>query len=256
MTYAQIQSLIYELTKTNSTSFPVATLTLYTQRAEERIASLISQAEGRWQHDDANYTDFPIGTQNLISGQSDYDLGATQLRLINVEVKLASGIWRRLIPFDPMDLGTSATPLSFIPLVMFGPTMAREEFLKTPALPLYYDKLGSSIFLYPAPDNGISVTLTAGLKYYYERGPLVFDYSTSKFTDGSGSTSSSPGFNSLYHSLVAYWVAYMFAVANGMSMASGYLTEVQRQEAALTKDYSKRDKDERTIMTGRKIRYM
>ena len=163
MTYDSIRSLFYVLTKTNATSVPNATLNLFTQTAENRIASLIMSSDGRWQYDDANQTDFPISTTNLVAGQQDYSLSVNQLKIIGVSVLLASGVWRKLLPFDPADLGTSSTPLSFVPLVMFGPTMDRAEFLKTPGLPQYYDKEGQSIVLYPAPDNGVSVTLTNGL---------------------------------------------------------------------------------------------
>ncbi len=256
MKYSEISSLFYALTKTNSTSVPNATLNLYTQRGEERVVGLIMGADGRWQYDDANYSDLPIGTTTLVSGQQDYSLSTSQLKVSGVAVKLASGVWRRLLPFDPDDLGTSSTPLSFIPLVAFGPTMDRAEFLKTPALPQYYDKQGSSLILYPAPDNGISVTLASGLKIYYERGPLLFDYSLGTFTDATGSTASSPGFNSLYHDLIPYWAAYNYCVANGLPQANGYMAEIQRKEAALIADYSKRDADERTIMTGRKIKFI
>ncbi len=256
MKYSEIQSLFYTLTKTNSTSVPAATLNLFTQRGEERVVTLIMRSDGRWQYDDANYSDLPIGTTTLISAQQDYSLTTAQMKVSGAAIKLASGVWRRLLPFDPDDLGTSSTPLSFIPLVAFGPTMDRAEFLKTPGLPQYYDKQGSSLILYPAPDNGISVTLAAGLKIYYERGPLVFDYSLGTFTDNTGSTTSTPGFNPLFHDLIAYWAAFNYCVVNGLPMANGYMAEIDRKEKELIASYSKRDADERTIMTGKKIKFI
>jgi hypothetical protein len=256
MTFAQLQSKFYLLTKTNATSMLAATLNLYMQPALERVVSLILQSDGRWQYDDSNYSDQPIATANLVSGQQDYSLSTSQIEIIGAAVMLKSGAWRELLPFDPADLGTSSSPLSFIPLVAFGPTMDRAEFLKTPALPQYYDKHGPSVILYPAPDNGISVTLTAGLKLYFKRGPLQFDYTTNMFTDSTGSSASVPGFNSLYHDLVAFIAAYDYCVVNLPSLAGGYMSEIQRREAALVADYSKRNEDERTIMSGRKIKYI
>ena len=78
---------------------------------------------------------------------------------------------------------------------------------------------------------------------------MLFDYT-------SGTISNVPGFNSLYHDLIAYWAAYNYSLANQPGMATGYMNEILRKEASLIADYSKRDEDERTIMSGRKIRYI
>ncbi len=256
MKYSDIQTRFQQLTQTNSTEISTAVLNSYIQPAEDRVWSKILKCDGRWQWDDTNNTTFPTATFDLVSGQADYALATTHLKVIGVAVKLASGVWRRLLPFDPADLGTSNTPLSFIPLVTFGPTMDRSEFLKTPALPQYYDKLGNSVVMYPAPDNGISVTLTAGAKVYFQRGGKHFDYTLGTFTDGTGSTATEPGFNSLYHDLVPLWAAYDYCIINLPSLANGYMQEIIRKEQELVADYSKRDADERTIMTGRRIRFI
>lgn len=237
MTYSDIRSLIYQLTSTNSTSLPDATLNLYTQPAENHVASLIMQADGRWQYDDSNQTDFPIATTNLVYNQQDYSLSASHLRISGVSVLTNSGLWQRLQPFDPEDLKAH-----------YSPIIDRASFFSTPGRPLYYDKLANSIILYPAPDNGVSVTLTAGLKLYFERGPVLFDYTT-------GTVSNQPGFNSLYHSLIAYWAAYNYCLAKQPSQAQGYLVEAQRLEAAMLADYESRDKDERQRLTMAPIRF-
>ena len=244
MTYGTIQSLIYELTKTNSTSLPVATLNLYTQPAENHVCSLILQADGRWQYDDNNYSDVTTGTSTLVNGQSDYSLSLNQLRIISASIKDVNGIYRRLLPLDPDDL-----------LAGWGPQTDISQIFSSSGLPIYYDLKGGSIFLYPAPDNGINVTLAAGLKLQYQRGPLVFDYTLGTFTDATGSTSSSPGFNSLFHPLIAYHAAYNYAVANLPTLAPGYLNEVQRLEDMLIRFYSKRDKDERQVITVAPIHF-
>jgi len=216
---------------------PDATLNLYTQPAENHVASLIMSADGRWQYDDSNQTDLPIATTNLVSGQQDYQLSVGQIRITGAAVLTNAGLWQRLLPFDPDDLKEH-----------YGVIVDRAQFFATPGRPLYYDKLGESIFLYPPPDNGVSVTLTAGLKLYYERGPVLFDYTT-------GTVSNQPGFNSLYHDLIAYWAAYNFSLAKQPERASGYLVECQRREALLLQDYQNRDKDERNVLTMAPIKY-
>ena len=243
-TYSQLQSFFYERTKTNSTSMPAATLNLYMQTAENDVISKIMQADGRFQYDDSNYSDTPIATANLVSGQQDYSMSTSQIRVLGVSVLGNTNIWRKLIPFDPDDITD-----------IFGPLVDRAQFLATPGLPLYYDVQGQSIYLYPAPDNGISVTLTAGLKFYFQRTPLLFDYTTNTFTDSTGSASSAPGFNPLYHDLIPLKAAYDYCVTNMPSLAPGYFAEIQRKEQSLILDYSKRDKDERQIITPAPIRF-
>ncbi len=255
MQYTTIQQLFYELTKTNPSSVPAATLNLYTQPAENRVVSLIMSADGRWQYDDSNRTDFPIGKGNLVSGQQDYTLSTDHIRFSGAAVLTNAGLWQRLLPFDPEDLK-----------VHFSPLIDRAQFFSTPGRPLFYDKLGTSLILYPAPDNGISVTLTAGLKIYFERGGLNFDwtianggsyasYTAGQFNNSTGNYQSSPGWNQLYHDLIAYWAAYNYCVANTLPMAAGYMAEIQTKEVALLSDYEQRDKDERQILTMSPIRY-
>lgn len=230
MNFTNITDKVYFLTGTNSASFPIADLTAAVNNAFDRVASLILQADGRWQWDDTNQTDLPVATTTLVSGQADYQLAVAHLRIIGASVKTVGGIWNKLEPIDPADI-----------------TGDRAEYYKTAGLPVEYDKLGSSVFLYPAPDNGVSVTLTAGLKVYFQRGPSQFLTSD---------TTKSPGFNSLYHDLLPLWASFEYCMAKGLAEKLPALRlEIDKREASLVKDYSKRDKDERHIMKMKGINF-
>lgn len=255
MKYSDIAKLFYEATGTNATSMAAATLNVYTQPAEDRVVSLILQADGRWQWDDTNNTDFPVATFTLVSGQPDYAFATNYIKLLGVSVKNKAGLWNKLLPFDPDDLNSSANN-SFVPLQNYGPNMDRAEFLKTAGLPQYYDVLGQSAVLYPAPDNGVSVTLAAGGKFYFQRTGKHFDWTLSTFDDSTGSTASVPGFNSLYHSLIPLWAAYNYNLLNNPSLCTNIMNEILRLEMQLKLDYSKRFKDERNIMTPKKINFI
>lgn len=248
MTYAAIQRMFYEMTLTNSDSMVAANLNLYIQAAEDRVTSLILQADGRWQWDDTNNTDFPIGTYTLVSGQSDYSLATSHIRLLGVSIKDNAGLWHKLLPVDPDDFGDTD----------------RAEYYKTAGQPLYYDKIGTSVVLYPPPDNGVTVTLASGGKFYFQRGSKHFDYTITNngayasytagmFSDSTGSYASVPGFNSLYHNLIPLWAAYNYCIIKLPQLATGYMTEILRLEKQLEIDYSKRDKDERNILKPKEI---
>jgi hypothetical protein len=213
----------------NDTSL-LATFTRYINEAMNRVATLIMTADGRWQFDDTNNTDFPIGTTNLVttagSEQQDYTFDISMLRITRVEVKDSTGAWKKLDPIDQQDLfDTSLT-----------------DFLNTPGLPRFYDKIGTSIFLYPKPLAG-AVTATNGLKIWFQRPPHYFIVSD---------TTAVPGFNSLYHRLVATIASRDYAVFKQLSVASALGTLVQQQEDSLVENYTLRNKDEHIKLSAKR----
>src|ERR1700712_5500099 len=178
MTFNDIKAKTYFLTKTNSSSFPIANLTVEANNAYERVVSLIRKANRLWKWDDANEADLPIGTTDLVSGQADYTLGDTFLSISRVEIKDQSGQWTVLTPFDETDV----------------PNQSLADLSLTTGIPGKFDVNGSSITLYPTPNY----YQAASLKVYYTRGPVYFTVSD---------TTNSPGFNELYHDLIPLWIA-------------------------------------------------
>ena len=202
MNYDQIRSRIYLRTKTNVTSLTNANLNLYTQSAEDRIVSLLMHADGRWEYDDSNYTDLPIATTTVTSGQQDYSLPTSHLHILRVEVKDENGNWQKLEPYDQQD----------------EPVIALSQIDTDSGMPDRYNVLGRSIILYPTPN----FTQAASLKVFFQRGALKYDYTANsnagQFTDGTGSgaTTDTPGFNEPFHDLIADWASYNYAVDNGL----------------------------------------
>lgn len=193
------------------------------------VTSLILKSDGRWQFDDSNNTDLPIGTTDLVttagSEQQDYSFAVTHLKILGVEILDSDGNWRTLTPIDQVDLMDNSVT----------------DFLKTPGLPLYYDKLGASVFLYPKP-LASTVTETAGLKVRFQRPPSYFVY-----TD----TTKVPGFNSLYHGLVALIACRDYALSKPMKIASGLVERVKLMKDELAENYTLRNKDERINISAK-----
>mgnify|MGYP001577036139 CR=1 FL=1 len=218
MTITNLVNRVYFYTNTSSTSFSAANMLLAINNAYERVVSLIMQTDGRWEWDDNNQTDLPIATATLTSSQSDYSLAVTHLTIVRVEVKDTAGLWTQLTPINQSDFAGTALA----------------EFLKTAGPPSYYDKIGSSIFLYPAPNY----TQAASLKITFQRPPAL--YTAAEVTTGT----KEPGFNSLYHNLIALWVAYDFAIAHGLPNANQLRAEIKIMEDNLMSDYELRSRDE------------
>lgn len=254
MNISDIQTETRDLVDADTTSYPAPIMLIRNNTAMEEIDNLILTADGHWKFDDANNSDYPDGVAlliTLVSAQKSYLMDVSIIKVLGAAVQLNTGIWRKLLAFDAeTDLGSTSTPLSFVPLVAFGPTFDRAEFLKTPGLPQYYDLNGQYMRLYPAPDNGISVTLVNGLKIYAQRTAQLF--TTADVTTGT----KVPGFNSQFHSLVSYKSALPYAQKYKAGRVPFLMQEIARKEAALVAFYSKRDKDYRPIMAGRKIRYL
>lgn len=232
MTYSDIVSKVYFLTSTNANSFPIANVTVEANNALDRVTSLIMQSDGRWQWDDENQTDLPIATTGIVASQQDYTLAVSHLQITRVELKDASGNWRKLKPIDESDVYDQS--LTTFPSTSSGVAVT--------GAPFWYDKIGNSFFLYPSPNY----TQAASLKIWFKRGPSYFTTSD---------TTKTPGFNSIYHELVPLWVAYNYSIANGKENGPLIYNQIQIKEDALKDDYSLRDKDDYVRMQARPMRW-
>lgn len=224
-TFGSLQSKVYFLTKTNVNSFPNSDMAILATHAVNRVASLINQVDGRWEFDDSNQTDLPIATTALVSGQQDYSLATSHINIERVELKDSTGSWRKLTPIDQADVYDQSIT----------------DFLTGGGTPVYYDKTGNSLFLYPSPDY----SQAASLKIYFTRPPVAL------LSSDISSTTVSPGFNALYHDLVALWISYDYALANGLPNANQLMAEIERKEDALREDYALRSADEHLRLQAR-----
>ena len=227
-------------------SYSDALLLQRVNTALETVVDTCLTADGRWQFDDANNTDYPDGfaiLSNLVGSTKSYAIDTSLIEVDGVSVLGVNGIWRKLLPFDPDDLT--------------NPLLDRAQFLNVAGNPYYYDLHGSYVSLYPAPDNGVSVTLTNGLKIYGKRTAKLF--TSSDVTTGTAV----PGFMSLYHHVLAYMAALPYAFKYKPDRVGAIQAEITRVlgapeqgiSGALTSRFAKRDQDERQIITSKPITF-
>lgn len=227
------------LVDADTTSYAAPLLLIRTNTAIEEIVDLIIGADGRWQFDDANNVDYPGGVgviTSLTNGTQNYAIDTTLIQVEGVSVMDATGKYYKLLPFDIDDLPS-----------MYGPFLDRTQFLNSSGRPLFYDKHGSYVSLYPAPDNGVSVTLASGLKIYGKRTAQLF--TSAEVTTGT----KVPGFASPFHSLISYKAALPYAQAYKPARVQFIMAEIVRKTAELIKFYGKRNKDENNVITSRPI---
>ena len=210
----------------DTTSYTAADLLRRINDAYEEVVGIIIGCDGLWQFDDKNFTDFPIGTTTLVNSQNDYAFDSAMLEIERVEVLDSSGNWHLLDPIDKSQIGE-----------------AIDEFHPTDGLPIYYDKQGASIILYPAPDNGVSVTLASGVKVYFQRTASIF--TAAEVTTGT----KQPGFASPHHYLLSYKAALPYAMSYKKDRVPMLMAEIARREKELIKHYSRRERDRRKMLS-------
>ena len=182
-----VQDAYFEATA-DSSSYPIADVTRNANAALDNVVTLILGADQRWQFDSTNSTDLPIGTTDIVSGQQDYSFDEEYLVIKSIELADASGKWTRLIPIDNMSLDER---------------QALSGFETVNGTPMYYDKMGDSIILYPAPNYNY----TAGLRAYFQR---KIDYFV------AGDTIKEPGFAKHLHKYIPLYCAYVYACAKDL----------------------------------------
>lgn len=212
------------LVNSDANSYTINDKTRNINRALDEVASLILQADGRWEYDDQNETDLPIATTPLINGQQSYGYDSGFLIVNRMEAQDQAGNWRALLPISQSDVIKDGTSLT--------------NFMNVPGVPIYYDKIANSIFLYPAP----SYNAAAGLKCYFQRNVTYFTP-----TD----TTKVPGFNPQFHRLLSAKAALDYALANNLSQGlphgrvpNALTTMIESMEQNLQEYYSRRSKDE------------
>ena len=148
--------------------------TAHVNEVNRRVWHLIFTSYGGWQYEDGNQTDLPAASDTLTSGQTSYALPTGSLTVRGIEVKDTGGIWRQLKPLTEE---------------IIREHQAMGEFYKTSSQPLYYQRVGQTVRIFPASNY----TQTSSFKVFFDRGSVAF---------ASTNTTETPGFASEYHGIL------------------------------------------------------
>lgn len=179
----------------------------------------------KFQLDDTNHTALPEGTENLVSGQSDYSFLTDQqgnriTNLTRIDILDSDGLYRQLKPIDQGELRG----------------IALDEWNKTNNKPLYYDKIADNIIrLYPTP----ATSVTAGLKYYFQRAPSYFV---------AADTTKQPGVADDLHEGFVVKAAYDAAMTLGLANLQALSVELEKEEQKIDDYFASRLTDEPTVI--------
>jgi len=193
----------------------------------DKVTGYAIGADRRFQWDDTNHTKLPIGTTNLVANQAEYafltdEQGNKILTLTRIDIKDSNGDWTQLKPID-----------------QFQVDGALDEFYATPNKPIYYDKVNDNVVkLYPTP----STSVTAGIKFYFQRSPSYFSASD---------TTKEPGVAPILHRGFVIAAAYDGAMTLGLSNLQALSIERDREEMNMRDYFLNRNNDQKLQMGSR-----
>lgn len=195
---------------------------------------------GTWQADDINHTDFQIITTNLVSGQRDYSWVTDE-----------NG--NRVVDLSKVLILPSATSTDYIEIYPVDETNVDMTAILTgtaQGVPGQYGKMSNSILLDPIP----SYNATNGLKMVVNREgsyPVVSD--TTKIIGV-------PVYHEYFYLKPAYEKARINNLANRDELEKAIVDLEGSERLGVTGKiadfFSKRAKDERNIMSPKKILYI
>lgn len=206
-----IDFLLFGDGETSNSAYTLKDRTRNVNIAYDEVVDLLFKNDPNWQWDDTTYTNVPIATTTLVSGQSNYTFPDSLVVIRRVRVTDSNGDLKTLDPItrreaDDDDLDESGEPDS-------------------------YYKIGNAVFLVPVPDYGGTIEVQ------FQRGANYFT---------SSDTSREPGFAEQFHSFLSISAALRFAVANGMAQKAEALRyEKEVMKRAIREHYELRSRDQK-----------
>lgn len=222
---------VRDMMRVDSTQWATSKVVNSVNNYLDTVAGYAIGADRRFQWDDTNHSKLPIGTTNLVANQSDYSFltdeqGNSILNLTRIDIldTTAGSNWRQLQVIDQTDI--------------HGALDAQQA---TAGLPMYYDKIADNVIrLYPKP----SASVTAGLKFYFQRTPSYFTASD---------TTKAPGVPPLLHRGFVINAAYDGALTLGLANLQPLSLERQLEANKMMSYFGNRNTDE-VIRLGVKYR--
>lgn len=206
----------------------------------DKYVSIAIQASGKWQFDDSNQTDYPIIKTNLVSGQRDYTFtteGSANLILDIYKVAIyptaTATFYQSITPINELENETSILTENTIT-----------------GTPYAYGKLANGIFLEPKPNYNA----TSGLKVFINR-------ETTYFTVGD--TTKKPGVPGVHHDYFYLRPSRNYARQKSLASIARLDAEVLKLEGSeeqeiqgeIAKYFSRREKDDRPVLSNESIIY-
>lgn len=223
-----------DLTETNSTSYTAYKFARDANNALLDYQALALHSNGGWQFDDTNQSAAPIKSINVVSGTNNYSIlvddetSANQiLEIEKIECAVDASLsnYNVLTPYNEMDSSFSIT----------------QDATRSGVPTSYYVRSGQ-IYLYPKPN----FNATAGLKVWVSR--------TTTYFAGTDTTKVA-GIPHTHQKYLVLKPAFEYCMVNLPARANGIKVALNECIQEIKDYFSMRKKDERNVMTTKRIRF-
>lgn len=226
MTIDQIRAKIREITHTTTNDYSDVSLIRDVNDEMRAIKIAIQRDRGVLEFDDTNYSDIPVATLTLVAGQTSYKITEDQTgNIISTVHKVAVNVGDGYKDVPRRQVGEGSQE----PLIDNS----------SADIPYAYYEVGNSIVFAQSPASAGTIQV------WFDRDiDVILTSDTTKV----------PGIPVEYHNLLAYRVAYNYALDKGLPNEDRILRRIQMEEARLEQYEANRRDDEATVMTTEIIR--
>lgn len=214
--------------RVDETAWPIYKIVNSVNNYHDKVTGYAIGSDRRFQWDDTNHTELPIGTRDLTINVTDYSFltdeqGNSILTLTRVEM-LEAGYYRMLLPVDKND-----------------ESYDQDAFGQISGVPRYYDKIADNVIRLDAIPTA---TVTNGLRFHFQRIGSRF---------AATDTTKSPGVAPILHRGYVVAAAYDIALTLGRENLQPLSVEMQKEEAFMIQYFSIRGMDNDMRLQPRSI---
>ena len=232
MQLSEIQSKIYALTGTDSSSYPNANMAADINIWQNNVTAVINAAQDESDFDDTyNHGNYPSGTYPLtVNRDIQIAQGENVINIRSVSVSYDGVNYYRAGPLDMPSTELAGAPAS----ATAANAQLDSMFPKTAPR---YDVKYNSLFIYPKPTAD---DVAAGGKLYVEWSRNVHQITAAELATGT----LIPGFDINFHPMLCYGPAYEFLWSKKQfDSADRAKLDLEKYELRLASQYGSKAKD-------------
>ena len=206
----------------------LAQFTSLLNSAYEKVVTIILESIDEVDFDDSNYSDFPVATATLVSGQRDYAFPTDILKIKRIDITYDGTNWYKAEAFD---IGEYVNGVG-------NDTIVDSNFQKSKPK---YDTKYNSIWVYPLASDG--------------NGQMRIEYTRDINSFTTSSTTTQPGIDKAFHPLIAKFASLEWAISKGLSSKNDLNVLCQEDEVRIKKHYGRKNEDRDLVVKSNYISY-
>jgi hypothetical protein len=241
LTISEIVTLTRNLTNTDINSYTAANMLIDHNNALQKVVSIIQDSMDEADFDDINHGDYASLTTPQVASQRDYLIPQTEgvISVKKVSVTYDGTTWYDAKPLDSSEVTTAPASATAMQTTIDG------EFSKTEP---YFDVKFNAVWVYPMAS---AADVAAGAKIYIEWTRDANPFTSAEVTTGT----KIPGFDTAFHPYLAYHAAWQYCLQKGKEQAPAYRDMCTDYEARIRRQYSKKLRTRKGLLTTTNLDY-